>query len=184
MKKNISTKGFNLVELMVVVAIIGILSSVAVPRFATFQAAAKQTEGKQGLNALFLAMQAYQVNYNEFPTAAKGTAPGTDIGFSMSGNKPRYTYTTHSTTDGWAGGAVSVDKINAQTYDHQRINTNKWLCAPYNSVTLTKASTIAGTDKKIGGTAKECPEQVDQTAESASNARTWQATYTAASDSQ
>ena len=35
-------KGFSLVELMIVVAIIGVLSALAVPKFQSFQAKAKQ----------------------------------------------------------------------------------------------------------------------------------------------
>ena len=45
-----SNKGFSLVELMVVVAIIGILAALAVPRFTVFQVKARQSEAKTNLN--------------------------------------------------------------------------------------------------------------------------------------
>ncbi len=47
--------GFTLVELMVVVAIIGLLSAVAVPNFQKYQAKAKVSEGKLQLSAIYTA---------------------------------------------------------------------------------------------------------------------------------
>ncbi len=59
MTKLIKQKGFTLVELMIVVAIIGILAAIAIPNFIKFQARSKQSEPKANLKALFTAQRAY-----------------------------------------------------------------------------------------------------------------------------
>ena len=55
--------GFTLVELMIVVAIIGVLSAVAVPNFKKYQAKAKTSEAKVQLAAAYTAEQAF---YGDF----------------------------------------------------------------------------------------------------------------------
>lgn len=58
--------GFTLVELMVVVAIIGLLSAVAIPNFKKYQAKAKVSEAKLQLAALYTAEQAFFSDFNMY----------------------------------------------------------------------------------------------------------------------
>lgn len=65
MTKN-NKAGFSLVELMVVVAIIGILATIAVPNFQKFQARAKQSNARVELTGLYTAQKSFFTEYNTY----------------------------------------------------------------------------------------------------------------------
>jgi type IV pilus assembly protein PilA len=80
-----NNKGFSLIELMVVVAIIAILSTIAIPSYQTFQAKARQKEGFALLGAYYSAANATRAEYGSFPGnfVATGFSPSGMLGYRV-----------------------------------------------------------------------------------------------------
>lgn len=92
MKKSMQ-RGFTLIELMIVVAIIGILAAIAIPNFNRFQAKSKQSEAKVNLKAIFTAAKARLAEKDAYAVAANDAAALTQIGFQVEpGNRYEYRY--------------------------------------------------------------------------------------------
>jgi type IV pilus assembly protein PilA len=102
-----SNKGFTLIELMIVVAIIGILAAIAIPNFLNYQCKAKQSEAKSNLGNIRTQQEAFRAENDDYSQTVA------DIGFSTVGTT-RYAYSMNSgTTSGFSAAASA--SINGNT---------------------------------------------------------------------
>ncbi len=88
------SKGFTLIELMIVVVIIGILAALAIPRFMKATTKSKQSEAKQILKQIYVMERAYRQEkdvYAENGASASAGGQFTTIGVEIMTNA-RYTY--------------------------------------------------------------------------------------------
>jgi prepilin-type N-terminal cleavage/methylation domain-containing protein len=93
--------GFTLVELMVVVVIIGILASLAIPRFMGVTDKAKLSEFKPILKQAVTLYNAYYQEHETYKTTS-GTIEGgnQDIGFDLPDGESRFIYKSVESDDG------------------------------------------------------------------------------------
>ena len=71
---HVRSGGFTLIELMIVVAIIGILAAIAIPNFLMFQLRSKTSEAKTNLAGIRTAEEGYFAEFGRY--VAAGSHPG------------------------------------------------------------------------------------------------------------
>ncbi len=92
MSSTLLKRGFTLIELMIVVAIIGLLAALAIPNFIKFQARARQSEARSNLKSVYTAEKSYYGDKQTYYDA-----------FSVTGFEPemnnRYAYFAQAASD-------------------------------------------------------------------------------------
>jgi len=142
-------KGFTLIELMIVIAIIGVLAAVAVPAYQDYIAKAQMTEGISITEAVKNEVSLAFANDKVCPSNASDAASGANIAkFDTITGK----YVASVTTGGSAGangGCTVISKfkaegVNAKLVDKQfkytltqsDTGTAKWDCTAFIDKTL------------------------------------------------
>ena len=107
--RNKGEKGFTLIELMIVIAIIGILAAIAIPQFVAYRQKGYNTQAKGELKSFYTACQAY---FADTPTATGDcTTTRVAASFIPSG-------AVSITPDGGAGmeGTTAIHNAGTSTY--------------------------------------------------------------------
>ena len=73
-------KGFTLIELMIVIAIIGILAAIAIPQFSAYRMKAYNSSAQSDVRNIATAQEAYFVDYSTY-TSTVGTLSGSTYGY-------------------------------------------------------------------------------------------------------
>lgn len=111
----LAMKGFTLMEMMVTIAIIGILSALSVPNFLRLQSRAKQAEVKTNLSALYTLEQAFFHETGRYSTFVR------EVGFAPErGNRYAYFLAASAVLDSRTGTtpvtAISANGISVDTF--------------------------------------------------------------------
>lgn len=128
--------GFTLVELLIVVAIIGILSAVAVPAYQNHTKKSEATVGVSTANALLTNIDLYIQNNDAFPTTAQMSSIGASTNMSPLGvlaltpdaaapafGQLTFTFNTNSS-------------LNTKVITLAKTAANGWQCSQDTGVTL------------------------------------------------
>jgi type IV pilus assembly protein PilA len=103
-KKN--EKGFTLIELMIVIAIIGILAAIAIPQFNAYRARSFNAGANTDLRNAMTAQEGYYTDHDTYTddaadlTGDYGLVTSSGVSLNLTGDDTSYTIRSYSTSAG------------------------------------------------------------------------------------
>ncbi len=123
-------KGFTLIELMIVVAIVGILAAVALPAYQDYTIRARMSE-------VVLAASSCRTAISEVYQTGSGTTAPTSWGCDSSTNPSKYVGSVTVGTNG-------VITVAAANFNNAQLDTKVITLTPYHDDTTAKAVATSG----------------------------------------
>jgi type IV pilus assembly protein PilA len=149
-------KGFTLIELMIVVAIIGILAAIAIPAYQNYTIRAQVTEGLTLADGWKTAIAEYYANTGVWPTTANLTAAGQ---VASAGKYETVAVTTAGvitiTYGGQANAKISGQILGLTAFTNAN-NDVLWQCGN----ALSPASATVASGATAGGGSNISPQYV------------------------
>jgi len=146
-------KGFSLIELLIVVAIILIIAAIAIPNLLRSKIAANQASAVASLRTLNTSSVLYNTNYQQYPTAisqmgTSGAATSTSADLIDSvlagGQKSGYNFT-------WTGGGTTgTYSINANPVTPNQTGTVYYYTDQSLVIRSNASATATSADPAIG----------------------------------
>ena len=124
-------QGFTLIELMIVVAVIGVLAAIAIPQYQNYVAKSELGAGLATITSVRTNVEDYIVTNGSFPDGTTAGQLTTDLGviqpnngaitLNVSGGTPSYTYN-------WNGGATTQNRTGLSAGNYSVTITDSKSC--------------------------------------------------------
>lgn len=117
----VNRKGFTLAELLIVVAVVGIIAAIAIPNLLNALQRAKQRRTMADMRAIASAIESYAIDYKRYPPPAANAVPWTvDASDTIAAKLGSYIAPTYISTvpltDGWNSWLVYGTNVTRSRY--------------------------------------------------------------------
>ena len=145
-RRKLNQYGFSLIEIMVAVAIVGILTVIAIPQYQKYQRRAMQGEAKMLLSNLYTIERTFSLNWGY------GATNLPQLGFKATGSV--------AYNAGWNAGSTR-NPIECNTNRQQTVIQGDAKCAGYQGPGHTAPSCVTVSTDKTVNTKNLCPSSCD-----------------------
>ncbi len=150
-----SESGFTLVELMIVVAIIGILAAIAIPNYQKYQARSRQKEAQIQLASVYTSEKSFFGEYGSYTSCLRQAGHSPDGNLTAAGatnNTTRYYTVGFHETAATAALCGSGASTSCHTYNYQQALTCTTGAVVFQDALNTSDATFAATTAIGSGT--------------------------------